>query len=220
MNDFSIDTWIDELAEKLTLAFGNRLVLVGIQGSRARGEANESSDIDAVVVIEDLTSKDIALYRKIVSEMPCSDLACGFISSPDTLAGWPRHDVFNLINDTKPVYGSFDFIDTEFTNKDSILAAKVGASEIYHAICHTMAFDPEVLDTVLKACAKNSFFIMRALIFAQTGEYPNSRSRMFELANEDEKVILRAYEDSQSIDNATLAETLLNWSGKIIAWQK
>ena len=217
MNDFSIDTWIGELADRLTAAFGDRLVFVGIQGSWARGEARASSDIDAVVVIDGLASEDIELYREVVSGMPRSELACGFLGSPEVLAGWPRHDVFNLINDTASVYGSLDFLDTEFTDKDSILSAKVGASEIYHTLCHTMAFEPQALDGVLQACAKNAFSIMRALVFAQTGEYPSSRARMFELANEDEKALLLAYEDPQSIDHEILAKTLLKWPSEIIA---
>lgn len=218
MNDFDIDIWMDELAKKLIDSFGNRLMLVGIQGSRGRGEAKESSDIDAVVVIDGLTNEDIELYRKIISTMPHSDLACGFIGSPEVLANWPRHDVFNLVNDTKPVHGSFDFMDTEFSSEDAVLSAKVGASEIYHALCHTKAFEPQALDAVLQACVKNAFFVMRALAFARSGEYPDSRSQMLGIADEDESTLLEAYENPKSIDSETLAELLLEWSRKIIAY--
>lgn len=216
MDKFDIDDWINQLKGKLILAFGDRLVLVGIQGSQARGEAQEASDIDTVVVIRDLTRKDIAAYRKIVVEMPCSELACGFLGSPDVLHGWPRHDVLNLINDTRLIYGSFDFMNTTFTSKDAILSAKVGASEIYHALCHTLAFEPQALDDILQACAKNAFFIMRALVFAKTGEYPISRSRMFELADQNEKTLLNIYQDPTSFENKMIVEALLDWSATII----
>ncbi len=217
MQDFNIDDWIEELAEKLASAFEERLMLVGVQGSRARGEARTSSDIDAVVVIENLEIEDIDRYRKIISEMLFSEIACGFIGSPEVLAGWPRHDVFNLVKDTRLVRGSFDFMDTEFSSEDAILSAKVGASEIYHALCHTMAFEPQMLDGVLQACVKNAFFIMRALAFARTGEYPDSRARMLELADEDEKLMLLAYEDPQSVESVELAKLMLTWSGGLIA---
>lgn len=216
MTDLDINTWMEELTDKLSSAFGDRLVFVGIQGSRGRGEARESSDIDAVVVIDGLAREDISLYREVVSEMPHSDLACGFIGSPEVLTNWPRHDVFNLVNDTKPVYGSFDFMDTEFSSEDAALSAKVGASEIYHALCHTEVFEPGALGGALQACVKNAFFIMRALTLARTGEYPASRSRMFEIADEDEKTLLKAYEDPSSIDDEAFAELLLNWSHEII----
>lgn len=216
MTNLDINTWMEELTDKLSSAFGGRFVLVGIQGSWGRGEARASSDIDAVVVIDGLTREDISLYRKVVSGMPYSDLACGFIGSPEVLANWPRHDVFNLVNDTKLVHGSFDFMDTEFSSEDAILSAKVGASEVYHALCHTEVFEPDALGGVLQACVKNAFFIMRALAFSRTGEYPASRSRMLEVADEKEKILLQAYEDPNSIDDETLAELLLNWSHEII----
>ena len=46
-----IDTWMNDLIEQLRIGFKERLVLVGLQGSRARGEQREDSDIDVVVVI-------------------------------------------------------------------------------------------------------------------------------------------------------------------------
>ena len=118
-----IDVWMNDLIDQLKIEFKERLVLVGLQGSRARGEQREDSDIDAVVIVEDLDADDLALYRSIVQRMPHAELACGFIGSPDALAAWPRHDVFNLVNDTSIRYGSFYFMDTEFTAEEAKLAA-------------------------------------------------------------------------------------------------
>lgn len=58
-----IDAWMNNLIEQLMIEFKERLVLVGLQGSRARGEQREDSDIDIVVVIEDLNAHDLASYR-------------------------------------------------------------------------------------------------------------------------------------------------------------
>ncbi len=148
--------------------------------------------------------------------MPYVELTCGFIGSPEVLRGWPRHDVFNLINDTRPIYGSFEFMDTSFTSEDAILSAKVGASEIYHGLCHTVVFEPQALENVLQACAKNAFFVMRALAFAKTGEYPSSRLRMYELADQNEKTLLNIYQDPTSFESKMLVNLLLGWSAKII----
>lgn len=51
-----IDAWMNDLIDQLKTEFKERLVLVGLQGSRARGEQREDSDIDIVVVIEDLNA--------------------------------------------------------------------------------------------------------------------------------------------------------------------
>lgn len=55
-----IDVWMNDLIDQLKTEFKERLVLVGLQGSRARGEQREDSDIDIVVVIEDLNADDLA----------------------------------------------------------------------------------------------------------------------------------------------------------------
>ena len=187
-----IDAWMNDLIDQLKTEFKERLVLVGLQGSRARGEQREDSDIDIVVVIEDLNADDLASYRSVVQRMPHAELACGFIGSPDVLAAWPRYDVFNLVNDTDIRYGSFDFMDTEFTAEEAKLAADACASEIYHALCHTAVFEPNMLPDLLQGCLKSVFFGIRAKHFAQTGEFVNSRAQLLNLANDDEKKLLQA----------------------------
>ena len=214
--DFDIDAWVDELVGKLQGAFGERLRLVGLQGSRARGEAREGSDIDAVVIVEDLGVDDLAAYRDLVTAMPHGDLACGFISSPELLAAWPRHDVFNLVQDTRVLFGSFDFMDVDFTAQDALLSAKVGASEIYHATAHELVFNEGSLQAIVDACVKSAFFVMRALRYAQTGEYPQSRAAMKRCAREDERLFLDAYDDPGAFETSELAEKLLAWSQNVM----
>ena len=211
-----IDTWMNDLIGQLKTEFKEKLVLVGLQGSRARGEQREDSDIDIVVVIEDLNADNLALYRSIVQKMPHAELACGFVGSPDVLAAWPRHDVFNLVNDTDIRYGSFDFMDTEFTAEDAKLAADACASEIYHALCHTAVFEPNMLPDLLQSCLKSVFFGIRAKHFAQTGEFVNSRAQLLNLANDDEKKLLQAYNGDAQMDDQELANRLLRWSSSML----
>lgn len=207
-----IDVWTNDLIDQLKTEFKERLVLVGLQGSRARGEQREDSDIDIVVVIEDLNADDLVSYRSIVQRMPHAELACGFIGSPDALAAWPRHDVFNLVNDTDIRYGSFDFMDTEFTAEEAKLAADACASEIYHALCHTAVFEPNMLPDLLQGCLKSVFFGIRAKHFAQTGEFVNSRAQLLSLVNDSERWLLQAYDKDVQMDNKELASKLLRWS--------
>ena len=39
-----IDTFVDDFVKRLKTVFNNRIWFVGLQGSYARGEADESSD--------------------------------------------------------------------------------------------------------------------------------------------------------------------------------
>ena len=212
-----IDTWMNDLIDQLKTEFKERLVLVGLQGSRARGEQREDSDIDVVVVVEDLNADDLASYRSVIQKMPHAELACGFIGSPDVLAAWPRHDVFNLANDTDIRDGSFDFMDAEFPAEEAKLAADACASEIYHALCHTAVFEPNMLPDLLQGCLKSVFFGIRAKHFAQTGEFVNSRAQLLNLANSDEKKLLQAYDRNVQMDDQELARRLFQWSNNELA---
>lgn len=212
-----IDVWMNDLIDQLKTEFKERLVLVGLQGSRARDEQREDSDIDIVVVIEDLNADDLASYRSVIQKMPHAELACGFIGSPDVLAAWPRHDVFNLANDTDIRYGSFDFMDTEFTAEEAKLAADACASEIYHALCHTAVFEPNMLPDLLQSCLKSVFFGIRAKHFAQTGKFVNSRVQLLNLVNDSERWLLQAYDKDVQMDNKELASKLLRWSNDELA---
>lgn len=215
-DELDIHAWMETLTAELATAFGDRLVFVGLQGSRARGEAREGSDIDAVVIIQGLTLADLGTYRKVLSTLPCADIACGFVSSPDVLAHWPRSDSFNLVMDAAPHYGSLDFMDARFTADEAEEAAKSGASGIYHAVCHGMLFDGDALSDIVGACVKSAFFVMRARTFAETGEYPRSRARMKELATNQERVFLDAYDDPTRFAPSRLAQELMTWSSKVM----
>ena len=57
-----IQSWMDLFSEELQTVFQNRLVFVGLQGSRGRGEGRADSDIDVVVVLDVLTLEDLDTY--------------------------------------------------------------------------------------------------------------------------------------------------------------
>lgn len=172
--EIDIESWTDGLVGKALDVFGPRLKLVGIQGSRAEGRPGPTVTSTSCWFVEGLDDDDLAAYRALLATMPHGDLACGFTGSPELLAAWPRHDVFNLVQDTRAVFGSFDFMDTEFTADDAMLSAKVGASKSTMAMSHELVFAEGSLDAIVAACVKSAFFIMRALRYAKTGEYPPS----------------------------------------------
>jgi predicted nucleotidyltransferase len=50
-----IDVWKDLFVRSLQERFGDRVWFVGLQGSYGRGEATEKSDIDMVVILDELS---------------------------------------------------------------------------------------------------------------------------------------------------------------------
>ena len=65
-----IDVWMRKFTEDLLHRFGERIWFVGLQGSYARGEATDQSDIDVVVIFDRLSSSDIRAYNEFLDELP------------------------------------------------------------------------------------------------------------------------------------------------------
>ena len=57
---FEIDVWVNDYLVKIRQLFGERLVFVGLQGSYNRDEATEQSDIDMIVILDQVTPSDPA----------------------------------------------------------------------------------------------------------------------------------------------------------------
>ena len=91
------EKYIERLIELLKSEFDTSLVYVGLQGSYLRGEATTDSDIDIMVVIDNLTVSDLKRYRNIIESMGDSDKSCGFICSNADLANWNPLEICNRL---------------------------------------------------------------------------------------------------------------------------
>jgi predicted nucleotidyltransferase len=60
---------VAEFSERVRKCFGARLNRLAVFGSHARGQATEDSDVDVLVVIEELTSADAREIDVIVGEI-------------------------------------------------------------------------------------------------------------------------------------------------------
>ena len=218
MNAFA---WANDVKDKLEKEFADRLVFVGLQGSRARGEAREDSDIDLVVLLDHIDASDLERYRTIVQAMPYCELACGFIGSKDALAAWPRHELFQFYHNTKTLFGALPKIEP-FTKEDAIKAAHIGASGIYHATCHAFVFDGNAANDILKSLFKSAFFTLQALQFTRTGNYPCTKEELARQLEGDEARILeigrnwQEYQPTDNMEQLELVNLLLHWSEKIL----
>ena len=214
--------WAEEAIGKLKAEFGERLRFVGLQGSRARGEAREDSDIDLVVLLDCVDADDLARYRAVVQSMPNSDLACGFVGSERVLAAWPRHELFQFYHDTRTLFGELPDVGP-FSEDDALEAARIGASGVYHAACHAYVFDSDAADDILGALFKGAFFTLQALQFARTGAYPRTKAELAAQLEGDEARILeigrnwQAHRPAGDAERRELVDLLLRWSEGIVA---
>lgn len=82
--------WLAAFQGAVLGAFGARVKMIGIQGSRARGEATEHSDIDVVVILDTLSYADLKRYDQAISDLPEREKICGFCSGAGELRAWDR----------------------------------------------------------------------------------------------------------------------------------
>lgn len=216
--------WTNTATNKLKEEFADRLIFVGIQGSRARGEARENSDIDLVVLLDHVDTNNLTRYRSLIESMPHSELACGFIGSEDVLVAWPRHELFQFYHDTTALFGTLPPIEP-FTKADALEAARIGVAGIYHATCHAYVFDGNAANDILQSLFKSAFFTLQALQFARTGFYPHTKAQLAEQLEGDEAQILEIGRDWQKYQPANVSQQnelvslLLHWSENIISTQ-
>ena len=74
---FDLDKYLADLILNCRTAFGERLLYMGLQGSRLRGEAHENSDIDVMVILDRFSVRDMDIYRGILRETGFYVLASG-----------------------------------------------------------------------------------------------------------------------------------------------
>ena len=212
-----IKIWIDDFLTALNKCFGDRVWFVGLQGSYARGEATENSDIDVVVILENLSASDIAGYNNMLNGLNHRDLICGFFSGKNEVLNWEPSDLFQFYYDTKPIIGSLDellpLIDDETVDR----AIKVGACNIYHGCVHNMLFDKS--EEILKGLYKSASFVIQAIAFKKTGKYITYQKDLSEVVSYDEKIIIDTFlklKTGEKVNFETISEALFNWVKKCI----
>ena len=94
------DKLLELFIKNLHLIFGEKIIFIGLQGSYARGEATENSDIDVVIILDKLTFENLKSYGNMLDLMPEKQLFCGFISGKEELKKWTDYDIFQFYHDT------------------------------------------------------------------------------------------------------------------------
>ena len=113
-----ITAWMKNFLQVLSETFANRVWFVGLQGSYGRGEATETSDIDIVVILDELSAMDIQTYNAMLDTLSNRELICGFLSGKDDIMNWEPSDLFQFCHDTTPIKGSLDEVMSAIDESD------------------------------------------------------------------------------------------------------
>lgn len=208
-----ITSWINQFLQVLDETFGERVWFAGLQGSYGRGEATETSDIDVVVILDDVSAVDLQTYRAMLDTLPNRELICGFLSGKQELLNWEPSDLFQFYYDTKPLKGSLDelleLLDDAAVNR----AIKSGVCNIYHGCVHNMLHEKS--EAVLRGLYKSASFVVQAICFAQTGTYVSRQKDLLAVVSPDESVMVDTFlklKQGGEMDFDKMSETLFVWA--------
>lgn len=215
MNNFDISFWLKVFQEKLITLFGNRIKFFGLQGSYGRGEQTAGSDIDVVIILDEVSFKDLQLYQSMLDSYKEHDMICGFVSGKRELMNWEKSDLLQLVLDTKPIIGSLEHLQNLFNDEDIRRSVLTGACNLYHACSHNFlhAKDSNMLVGLYKAAR----FTVRMKHFLDTGSYISSMKLLSEHVTDKDLTILNiASSEFQEKDFTEYSRILIEWASEII----
>ena len=212
-----ITAWMNDFLQRLNHKFENRVWFVGLQGSYGRGEAIDTSDIDVVVILDELSASDIQNYNAMLDGLPHRELICGFLSGKNELLNWEPSDIFQFYYDTTPIKGSLDELLTVIDEAAVGRAIKIGACNIYHGCVHNMLHEKS--DEILRGLYKSASFVVQAIVFGQTGKYIKHQKELLDVVSADERKIIEIFLKLKNGDTAqfgAMSEVLFAWAEKQI----
>ena len=212
-----ITDWTKKFLQTLNEAFANRVWFVGLQGSYARSEATENSDIDVVVILDTLSASDIKAYHDMLDTLPNRELICGFVSGKDEILNWEPSDLFQFYYDTTPIKGSLEKLLSVIDETAVDRAIKIGACNIYHGCVHNMLHEKS--EDILRGLYKSASFVVQAIAFKQTGKYVRYQKDLLGVVSADERRIVETFlklKNGDSVEFGAMSEVLFAWAKKWI----
>jgi len=185
-----IECYMEKLVEALLAAFGHELLYVGLQGSYLRGEATESSDIDAMVILETADLPALARYREVIESLGDSDKACGFLCGRADMAHWNTLEIPHLLHATKDYYGTLADFMPPCTEEDLRQFLRLSLGNLLHELTHRYIHRPvERSYAALADMHRPVFFILQNLLYRRDCIYPETRAALTELLTGEDKAV-------------------------------
>ena len=213
-----INSWMEIFLNTLNDTFGSRVWFVGLQGSYSRGEATEESDIDVVVILDELFATDIKNYNLMLDTLPDRELICGFLSGKEDIINWESSDLFQFYHDTTPIKGSLDELLTLIDESTVNRAIKIGACNIFHGCVHNMIYEKS--DDILRGLYKSASFVCQAIAFKQNGVYIRHLKDLLYVLSDDEQTVVKTFlslKNGGSVEFDSMSEILFSWAKKWIS---
>ena len=212
-----IAMWMHNFLQRLNETFGDRVWFVGLQGSYGRGEATETSDIDVVVILNELSAMDIQIYNTMLDTLSHRELICGLLSGKKEIMNWEPSDLFQFCHDTTPIKGNLDEVMAVIDGSAVNRAIKIGACNIFHGCVHNMLYEKS--EDILRGLYKSASFVVQAIAFKQTGNYISHQKELLQVVSSDERDIVETFlnlKNGGTVEFNLMSETLFTWAKKWI----
>ena len=209
--------WMPDFLQRLDATFADRIWFVGLQGSYGRGEATESSDVDVVVILDELSAVDIRTYRDMLDTLPHRELICGFLSGKDEILHWEPSDLFQFCNDTTPIRGSLDEVLAAVDESAVNRAIRIGACNIYHGCVHNMLHEKS--EDLLRGLYKSASFVVQAIAFRENGRYIRCQKDLLSVVSFNERPVVETFlrlKNGGAVEFDEMSDALFAWTKRWI----
>lgn len=209
---FDVNEYLDKLIGECSIAFNDRLLYVGLQGSYMRGEATDKSDIDVMIILEGFSLKDMDLYREILKKIGCYEKSCGFLCGRDEMMRWNPLEICQLRHTTKDFFGKLEDFLPSATREDEINYVKLSLGNLYHELCHRYIHsDREKNIAAFRGTCKSIFFLIQNLHYLESGIFSVTKRDLKEQVSAEDRAALEMAELPDDYDFDTAFRTVFQW---------
>ena len=198
-----IEKYIQDLSTQLSDCFGERLLYLGLQGSYLRGEATENSDIDIMVILEDMSAADLQSYRECLIRVG-------------------NFEVCQLLHTTKDYHGKLANYVPAYTLEDEKNYVRLSLGNLFHELCHRYIHaERERNISAFPYTCKSAFFILQNMHYIDTGDFQSTKQGLMDALTdpEDRQALALALrqKDGGEYDFDSAFSTLFRWCQHALA---
>ena len=217
-NLVDINDYTNRLTEELKTKFGDRLLYVGLQGSYLRGEATLESDIDIMLVLDEIHAKDLSVYRQILEGLGEYDRACGFVCGRDELLNWFPQEICHVLHTTSDIYGKLSDIVPDYSKKDIADYIKMSVGNLYHMLCHRRIHsEMEKNVNKLPLAKRDIFFILQNLYYLEENNFIEKKSEVASVVKGIDLQVWECLSEEVTYENVDQSlDLLLNWCSDVL----
>ena len=217
-NLVDINEYTKRLTTKLKTKFGDRILYIGLQGSYLRGEATPDSDIDIMLVFDEVHAEDLNSYRRILSDLGEYERACGFVCGKDELLNWFPEEICHVLHTPSDIYGKLSDIVPNYSQKDVADYIKMSVGNLYHMLCHRRIhseLDKNV--NKLPLAKRDIFFILQNLYYLEDNNFIEKKSEVASIVKGIDLQVWECFSEDVTYENMDQKlDLLLDWCRDVL----